>query len=289
MPGRALRAALILGLVGASLASQAASERALAQATRPKYYGDPAVFPNTCETTASGASEVTDDKGYLCSRGDIDWQTGCCARGTQFDCSRCRTGRADSDDCCETHEACVSCCMAPGSGVEKWWSSFTQLRTESRHDWGSRFEFCTYRCRVHARSTAHENDYIERSHKHCFSKDARPRDPAENGPAFPAGVQAVKGDVGKACREVCGSLTFSPRGMASVNTCNELSRHFNCEAGCERVEDAAAPGYVSGSVGRTGSPAMCLVSVDAAGNPKAFQESDREAKRPNFHRLCACG
>lgn len=46
-------------------------------------------------------------------------------------------------------------------------------RTESRHDWGSRFEFCTYRCRVHARSTAHENDYIERSHKHCFSK-ARP-------------------------------------------------------------------------------------------------------------------
>ena len=99
----------------------------------------------------------------------------------------------------------------------------------------------------------------------------------------------MKGDVGKACREVCGSLTFSPRGMASVNTCNELSRHFNCEAGCERVEDAAAPGYVSGSVGRTGSPAMCLVSVDAAGNPKAFQESDREAKRPNFHRLCACG
>lgn len=43
-------------------------------------------------------------------------------------------------------------------------------RDETSYDWPDKYSFCEYRCRVHSRSTSHENDYIERSHRHCFSE-----------------------------------------------------------------------------------------------------------------------
>jgi len=239
-----------------------------------------AVLPNTCRSTWNGDTEITDDRGYLCARADVDPMTGCCDGGEQFACSSCRTGDADADDCCTTHARCVTCCMGPASGVERWWETFTPLRDQATFQWEDRFQFCNYRCRVHSRSTAHENDYIERSHVHCFSPDARPRDPSLAGPPLPDGVEMVAGAFGKGCNQVCPGGRVSASGMEHVNSCNELSRAFECESGCLATDEAWAPGYVDELTHKNFQPGTCMV--------RRGDGVDGGASRANVKRLCAC-
>lgn len=66
---------------------------------------------HTCNNTAQGAKFVTDDRGFLCRRLDLDADTGCCIGGDRYACPSCNL----TAQCCASYEPCVSCCLTPST------------------------------------------------------------------------------------------------------------------------------------------------------------------------------
>lgn len=64
-----------------------------------------------CNNTAQGAIYVTDDRGYLCRRSQLNPDTGCCVNGERYQCASCNT----TSQCCPAYEPCVSCCLSPST------------------------------------------------------------------------------------------------------------------------------------------------------------------------------
>jgi hypothetical protein len=58
-----------------------------------------------CRNTLDGRHYLADDKGFVCSRFDVNMRTGCCMQGVQYSCRTCT-----SHHCCGIYEFCVACC-----------------------------------------------------------------------------------------------------------------------------------------------------------------------------------
>mmetsp|Transcript_14094 Transcript_14094/g.23326 ORF Transcript_14094/g.23326 Transcript_14094/m.23326 type:complete len:283 (+) Transcript_14094:148-996(+) len=122
----------------------------------------------TCKNTVQGKKWITDDRGYVCERADLDSaQSGCCLSVLdyeQYSCSDCLNG------CCKVYEVCVSCCLGPSQRavVESIRTLMTGLLFKSIDNL---FDYCKEKCRTNSKSVVHENSYVSDA-KHCYGQVA---------------------------------------------------------------------------------------------------------------------
>ena len=114
---------------------------------------------------------IVDNKGYICSRHDLNLG-GCCtphaASTKQYSCETC-----GPNACCSIYEYCISCCLEPSKKplLQKI------LSTGSNPSVGvlfasitDHFEFCLTKCRTSSQSVQHENSYRDPKAKHCYGE-----------------------------------------------------------------------------------------------------------------------
>lgn len=155
---------------------------------------------STCENSVQGKYFVTDSRGFICSRNDVNRTNGCCNSfinyraqnfpvkffnsnlrnsnftgwnnkySKQYDCTHCVSS------CCEEYENCISCCLNPVNLRKYLYAHIsapalhgivisdsnliTQLQT---------FGYCKHICRTNSKSVQTENSY-RGFHNHCFSQ-----------------------------------------------------------------------------------------------------------------------
>ncbi|GIL53914.1 hypothetical protein Vafri_9497 [Volvox africanus] len=232
-----------------------------------------------CRNTIQGLLLVADDRGVVCKRDDLNYATGCCSVGQQYDCNQCNM----NDKCCSEYESCVSCCLAPlhdAVNVAK------QVLRSPRHKesgvWGNAFDYCKGICRTHSRSTAHENAYISARH-HCFSQLGRPMLSDPLPPGALDGVEVVVGFKNEACDTFClhRKKRCSQEHLRWLNSCDRLRERFGCEAGCE-VVTGLGPSYVDGNAPKPERPAMCFVQ------PQEATTLSCSVREENHMMLCPC-
>lgn len=158
----------------------------------------------TCKNSAQGKYLISDSRGYVCYRMNLD-ENNCCSISSkkmdeegrthnhrprdrlqkqsagdhdnklleQFDCSDCIL----KDGCCREFEYCVSCCLKP-QNLQKHLSSYLSipiLRNDASSDSQPRkyhldyFDYCKYVCRTSSSSVQSENSY-RGFHNHCYSQ-----------------------------------------------------------------------------------------------------------------------
>jgi hypothetical protein len=158
----------------------------------------------TCENSIQGKYFVSDSRGFICSRNDINQTNGCCNSFVHFKDSRKQnsyedfgykylrqnnfTGRISKlaykqfdctncvSSCCQEYENCISCCLSP-SNLQKYLSlhmsapvlhrvviSDSNLITQRQS-----FVYCKHVCRTNSKSVQMENSY-RGYHNHCFSE-----------------------------------------------------------------------------------------------------------------------
>lgn len=101
---------------------------------------------------------------------------------------------------------------------------------------------------------------------------------------LPAGLAAVAAEKGEDCRHTCAAAgrTCAADGFASINTCDHLRAHFECEAGCgTAAAQDSAPAYVAFAVPKGQFPSMCFT---AAANAKPTCDTSSAS----LLRLCPC-
>jgi hypothetical protein len=164
---------------------------------------------SVCKNSAQGMSWITDSKGFLCNRNDVDQITGCCIRSKkktveeirvnekvtieksdrskyesdygisalrQFDCSHC----IPKYGCCEDYEHCISCCLKP-ENIRKHLKSYMNMPAIQRIVKSNsdslkhldNFEYCRSACRTSSSSVQSENTY-RGSHNHCYGLKQAP-------------------------------------------------------------------------------------------------------------------
>uniref|UniRef100_A0A914VVR4 SREBP regulating gene protein n=1 Tax=Plectus sambesii TaxID=2011161 RepID=A0A914VVR4_9BILA len=141
--------------------------------------GDSEINPNNksssvivdfCRNTRQGKTEVTDDKGYTCSHGNLQ-SNGCCdtSSGRRFMCDACHV----ANGCCHTYEGCVSCCLRP----EQKTSLLDVIQATSGHrlrhflSVKDQFELCLLKCRTSSSSVHSENKYKSYDFKYCYKQE----------------------------------------------------------------------------------------------------------------------
>lgn len=121
----------------------------------------------SCRNSVQGKVLIADDKGYLCSRRDLQANGCCSATSKQYSCETCLT-----NDCCAIYEHCISCCMHPQKRplLQKIVSNGVNLAVifSSVTD---HFEFCLAKCRTSSQSVQHENSYRDPRAKHCYGEN----------------------------------------------------------------------------------------------------------------------
>lgn len=134
-------------------------------------------LPNSesmCENTRQGKVFLTDDRGYVCTRSQMDLEApGCCQKTEhttipRYACTFCNT----SSSCCMVYEFCVSCCMDPDKTENVYRNVLSPQITSLTNI--SRFDLCKALCRTSSKSILHQHVY-KSSAKHCF-------DPAKQVP-----------------------------------------------------------------------------------------------------------
>lgn len=187
----------------------------------------------TCRNTVQGRLLITDDKGVLCSRDDLDHASGCCKAGDRHSCALCDT----RDKCCSELEACVSCCLAPQHDAAG--AARTAFRARGHAETGhfaDAFEYCRGICRTHRTSTSHENSYIGARH-HCFSQLGKPQLAAPLPPGALQGVSLLLSAAGDSCDAACRKQgkTCSEEHLRVADSCDRLRELTACEAGMVRL------------------------------------------------------
>mmetsp|Transcript_12588 Transcript_12588/g.30884 ORF Transcript_12588/g.30884 Transcript_12588/m.30884 type:complete len:273 (-) Transcript_12588:212-1030(-) len=252
-----------------------------ADSLRRLYIRDIPKDANTCSNTVQGLRIIADSKGLVCSRPDVDPQTGCCKTGSMHTCDKCTL----ADKCCAEYEHCVSCCLAPQHEAEKLYKTTLKApKHPGAGKWGSAWEYCAGVCRTHGRSTVHENAYIASRH-HCFSQLARPMLSEPLAPDALKGVEVVMSNSDETCDAACSrrGKRCSSKHLAILNTCDRLREQVGCEAGCEsfKLAGGSAPGYVDGAAPKASRPAMCFTAPSSS-------SSSCSAKDQHVHRICSC-
>lgn len=249
------------------------------------------INPAKCRNTVQGLRFVTDSKGVLCGREDVDSQTNCCLKGVRHTCDKCSL----EDRCCSDFEDCVSCCLDPKHDAQSL--ARVTLRSPKHKDagnWDDPFEYCRGVCRTHGKSTVHENAYIGARH-HCFSKLGKPMLSAALPPGALSGVVVIMSDSQQSCDQACSarsrSSTCSAKHLPLLNSCDRLRELVPCEAGCEAstpktggaVAGGGAPGYMDTGAAKGNRPAMCFVAPD-----KSVASLSCGSKEVSMKRICPC-
>ena len=141
----------------------------------------------TCRNSIQGRVLISDDKGYVCHRKDVN-PSGCCSssleggsdgalslkRHQRYSCETCNM----ESGCCAIFEYCISCCLDPEK--KPLLSQFNKESTTSSPSLGSsalfasltdQFDFCLAKCRTSSQSVQHENSYSNPKTKHCFTSE----------------------------------------------------------------------------------------------------------------------
>lgn len=129
----------------------------------------------TCRNSVQGKTHIADDRGYVCSRFEVE-SNGCCSvNGSttiRFLCSDCDTVAS----CCGQYEACLSCCLRPQQKTELQ----QILNTAADNNdvlfvsVSDHFELCLAKCRTSSSSVHHENSYRNPKKKFCYGKNPPP-------------------------------------------------------------------------------------------------------------------
>jgi hypothetical protein len=169
-----------------------------------------------------------------------------------------------------------------------------RARARAGH-WENPFDHCRFACRTHARSTSHENAYIDARH-HCFSAAGRPLTSQQPAAEALRGTTVVLGAAGKSCTEACQSSGKKcvPSALPLLDACDRLREHAGCEAGCAADPRAPwQPGYMESKAPKAQRPALCVVSegggAGAGAGSSGAATGDCDAKSGHVQRLCACG
>jgi len=129
----------------------------------------------TCRNSVQGKTLIADDRGFVCSRFDVE-SSGCCSvnasSSVRFWCSECDTNLS----CCGQYEACLSCCLRPQQKTELQ----QILNTAADNNdvlfvsVSDHFELCLAKCRTSSSSVHHENSYRNPKKKFCYGKNPPP-------------------------------------------------------------------------------------------------------------------
>ena len=218
-----------------------------------------------CENTKQGRSIITDDRGYLCARQDVD-TSGCCPvyqYSEQFSCQACRPDIM----CCKSFEYCVSCCMSPANRKA--------LRiTEDE------FHTCQHICRTSSRSIRGGNRYKSHEFRHCYWNRHTERIDLDYTDS-----KIVTSKEGQSCVDACNgeSMTCDENYFRDMNSCDLMKDHFPCERGCEPHPGSDHPSYtVMHAPDDVQNVGLCLIS----GSPEVSLAC--AAQFPFAQRLCIC-
>ena len=163
---------------------------------------------SACRNSVGGTQLISDDRGYVCSRHNLDPTSSCClplitmhkstqddsslskehnknpsstsVKGNQhivlsrqFECSSCII----PDGCCHQYEYCISCCLKP-ENLQKHLNLYLSIpvlqqkvSTSSaiHRDRPDYFDYCKHVCRTNSLSVQTENTY-RGFHNHCYSQ-----------------------------------------------------------------------------------------------------------------------
>ena len=168
---------------------------------------------------------MADDRGGLCAFEGLDPQ-GCCPEPSAPGKDVC----AATDQCYASYEECVACCtggggVGAGGGFPR--VVMNRYKETMENSLQGQFEYCRHVCRSGHASTYHENDFLSKK-MHCHSKSRQaPRDRL----ALPEGLQAVTGQRGQSCTDVCqgkGGMKCNLSGFLYINSCNRMEEAFSC-------------------------------------------------------------
>lgn len=162
------------------------------------------LLPLKCENSGQGRLVISDSKGFVCDRYQVNSSSGCCndvldiatdrqrfvkdlvtngslfghhQRSTkQFECSNCNP----DDSCCLDFESCISCCLKP-SNLQRNLRRYLSLDIFKPSTAGkvspqimhSQFAYCKHVCRTNSLSLQAENSY-RGFHNNCFGLHAAP-------------------------------------------------------------------------------------------------------------------
>uniref|UniRef100_A0A182T1M5 SREBP regulating gene protein n=1 Tax=Anopheles maculatus TaxID=74869 RepID=A0A182T1M5_9DIPT len=137
---------------------------------------DELVEPLTCRNSIQGKSLIVDDRGYVCSRAELQ-KNGCCSEtdqpgntidgGKLFSCRTCLPNR-----CCAVYEYCVSCCLNPDKRpiLEEVLAKANGRQVALYAEVTDQFELCLTKCRTNSQSVQNENKYRNPEQKHCYGE-----------------------------------------------------------------------------------------------------------------------
>ena len=160
-------------------------------------------FDWNCENSGQGKLVISDSKGFICDRHQVNLSSGCCNTGfdlvseqqlekgfvnngtvfrhhqrskKRFECSKCKP----DSGCCLDFESCISCCLKP-SNLQKYLGLYLALGilkrsaagNESSNVMHSQFAYCKHVCRTNSLSLQAENSY-RGFHNNCFGLNAAP-------------------------------------------------------------------------------------------------------------------
>lgn len=127
-----------------------------------------------CANAHASAHAFADDRGKTCAWNDMDFSTGCCARGSERESE---SAKCEENLCCVSYETCVARCQGPSHDVQRAMRAHARGRNQQITGYFSdAFAYCANRCRTQPSVTVHENTYVTDA-KYCYGDYPKNEDP----------------------------------------------------------------------------------------------------------------
>ena len=194
--------------------------------------------------------------------------------------------RCKSNECCETYEHCVSCCLG-NSQVEDYMKSPSVYRVALHPETGSyekRWDYCSGQCRTNPLSTISENRYKDSFH-FCYSKYPLPEN---NYLKLPKDLKVETAMRGQDCDTACAvkGMRCAPEHFEKINLCEIIAEYtgFRC-----RFCKINSKGAISGGPAVQHTP-----GVNEMFDGNCIQNKDVRSFRCNqnvveaYNRICPC-
>ncbi|XP_014671687.1 PREDICTED: UPF0454 protein C12orf49 homolog [Priapulus caudatus] len=136
---------------------------------QPKFDEANSTQLKTCRNSVQGKALIADERGYVCTRVDIQ-PGGCCnvysPNTKHYACDTCL-----KNGCCAIYEYCISCCLDPEKRplLETVLDKAAAANNLLYSSVSDHFELCLAKCRTSSQSVQHENSYRDPKAKHCYS------------------------------------------------------------------------------------------------------------------------
>eukprot|EP00271_Cylindrocystis_brebissonii_P012014 TRINITY_DN30050_c0_g1_i1.p1 TRINITY_DN30050_c0_g1~~TRINITY_DN30050_c0_g1_i1.p1 ORF type:complete len:406 (-),score=17.51 TRINITY_DN30050_c0_g1_i1:891-2108(-) len=218
---------------------------------------------SSCINSVQGRDLIADDHGRVCSRRDVNFQTGCCPAipdNSPFSCTTCNLAAK----CCLIYEDCVACCLNPAHTTPSLVLDLPRAKQSSAIKFASVFEFCQNRCRHNSDSVVHENAYKTDAH-HCFAVPPPPEENPEENDSL-EGLTIVVGEQGLSCDVVCAGMggegsVCKVGKLKALNKCSVLQKYFPCRGECVASAGTDQPAEVVAAAPRHMHPLACLYNT----------------------------